>query len=64
MPRIIEVTVSPQGNTSVETKGYSGSDCLQASRLIEQALGITINDQKSAEFYQSSSIQQHEQNQA
>jgi hypothetical protein len=59
MPRIIEVIVSPQGETTVQTKGYAGADCLQASRFLEQALGLTLSDNKSAEFYQSTVAEQH-----
>jgi hypothetical protein len=53
MARIIELTVSPRGETTVETKGYAGGDCLQASRFLEQALGLPVRDQKTAEFYQT-----------
>ena len=31
--KVIEVTVSPSGETSVQTKGYAGVDCLAASRF-------------------------------
>ena len=31
MPRIIEVTVSPRGETTVQTRGYAGGDCLAAA---------------------------------
>ena len=44
MSRIIEMTVSPTGETSIQTKGIAGSDCLQASKWLEQALGITTSD--------------------
>ena len=37
MPRIIEVLVSPQGETSA--RGFAGGACLHASRFLEQALG-------------------------
>ena len=58
MPRIIEVTVSPQGETTVQTKGYAGPDCLQASKFLEQSLGVATNDQKTAEFYQTARQEQ------
>lgn len=51
MARMIEITVSPTGETIVQTKGYAGSDCLQASKFIEQALGIVASDVKTSEFY-------------
>ena len=52
MARIIEVTVSPKGEATVQTRGYTGGDCLAASRFLEQALGLTTADRKTAEFYQ------------
>jgi hypothetical protein len=58
MPRIIEVTVSPQGETTVKTKGYSGSDCMHASRFLEEALGMPTADRKTSEYYQEASVQQ------
>ena len=58
MPRMIEVTVSPRGETSVQTKGYAGSACLQASKFLEQALGVTAVDHRTAEFYESQSSAQ------
>ncbi len=53
MPRVIEVIVSPQGQTTVQTKGYAGTDCLQASKFLEQALGVVTGDQKTIEIYKS-----------
>ena len=52
MPRIIEVTVSRKGEATVQTKGYSGGDCLAASRFLEQALGDPVADRRTAEFHQ------------
>jgi hypothetical protein len=59
MPRLLEVVVSPQGEATVQTKGYAGADCLQASQFLETALGVTTADHKTAEFYQSATISQH-----
>jgi hypothetical protein len=59
MGRIIEVTILPQGEIVVQTKGYAGGDCLQASKFLEQALGDVRTDSKSAEFYNSASSEQH-----
>ena len=61
MPRIIEVLISPQGETSVQTKGYAGGECLHASRFLEQALGVVAAEQKTPEFYQTQSIPQQAQ---
>jgi hypothetical protein len=51
--RIIEVVVSPTGETTIKTRCYTGGDCLQATKFLEQSLGITISDLKTSEFYQT-----------
>ena len=51
MPRIIEVVVSPTGEATVQTRGYAGADCLQASKALEQALGTPTADRKTGEYY-------------
>jgi hypothetical protein len=58
MARIIEVVVSPTGETTVQTKGYSGSECLRASSWLEKALGINATDQKTGEYYNTQATQQ------
>jgi hypothetical protein len=58
MARIIDVVVSPTGETTIQTKGYAGADCLQASRFLEQALGVAANDRKTAEFFEVAPVQQ------
>ena len=42
MKKIIRVIVGPKGETKVETKGFSGGECREASRFIEQALGQPV----------------------
>ena len=59
MPRMIEVIVSPQGEVQVQTKGYAGSDCLQASKFLELALGVTTAEHKTAEYFQAVAAEQH-----
>ena len=56
--RIIEVVVSPKGETAVQTKGYSGGDCLQATKFLEEALGAIVADHKTSDFYQTAATQQ------
>ena len=57
--KIIEIVVSPTGQTQVETKGFSGSECRDASRFLEEALGARVSEQLTAEFHE----QQPQQNQ-
>jgi hypothetical protein len=56
--RMIEVLVSPTGEVSVQTKGYAGADCLQASKFLEQSLGVTSADRKTTEFYENAPVEQ------
>ena len=58
MPRIIEVVVSPAGEATVQTMGYAGADCLQASKSLEQALGVATADRKTNEYFDTCSEQQ------
>ena len=50
--KTIEITVSSKGETRVETRGFVGSDCREASRFVEQALGQRTAEQLTAEYYQ------------
>jgi hypothetical protein len=61
MARVIEVVVSPRGETTVQTKGYAGADCLRASKFLEQALGIASADRTTGEYYLTAPAEQHVQ---
>jgi len=50
-PKTIEVTVSPAGETTVETKGFAGPACREASRRLEAALGRPTSERLTAEFH-------------
>lgn len=56
--KIIEVIVSPTGETKIETKGFAGGECRQASRFMEDALGARASEKLTAEFYQQQSAGQ------
>ena len=56
MTQIIEVIVSPTGETKIETKGFTGSSCRDASRFIEEALGQRMGEQLTAEFHAASDV--------
>ena len=57
----IEITVNAKGETSVQTKGFAGSSCRDASRFIEQALGQRIGEQLTPEFHQAMTVEQPQQ---
>lgn len=49
--KIMLLTISPSGETTVETKGYEGSTCRDGSAFLERALGPTTGEQLKSEFY-------------
>lgn len=50
--RTIEIIVETNGSTRVQTRGFTGSTCIDASRFIEEALGKRASVQKTSEFFQ------------
>ena len=59
--KTIEIIVSPKGETTVTTKGFTGSSCREASKSIEQALGQRIGERLTAEFHQQHQARQEAQ---
>jgi hypothetical protein len=49
----IIVTVDVQGNTTIETRGFKGADCLKATADLEKALGAKTSDTKTREYHQT-----------
>ena len=56
--KIIEITVDTKGQTKVETRGFTGGECREASKFIEQALGQRTGEKLTAEFYQGQTTDQ------
>ena len=50
--KTIKITVSPTGQTRVETTGFAGGECREASRFVEIALGTRSAETLTAEFHQ------------
>jgi hypothetical protein len=57
----IEIIVSPTGQTRVETKGFAGTSCRDASRFVESVLGKQTDEQLTQEYFQLASAEQREQ---
>jgi len=53
MTKVIEITVAPNGSSTVETKGFSVPDCQNASRFLEEVLGQKVSARLKPEFYTS-----------
>lgn len=50
--KTIEIIVDSTGQARVETKGFAGSACREASRFVEEALGKRTGEQLTTEFHQ------------
>jgi Protein of unknown function (DUF2997) len=61
MKPTIEVVVSPMGDIVIEAVGFKGADCEQATRFLEEALGVLTAKTRKPEFHQASTraTQQH-----
>jgi len=61
--KIIEILIDSGGQASLQTKGFSGAACREASQLVEQALGSQIREELTSEFHESAPAAnlQHEQ---
>lgn len=60
MSKTIQITISPKGETKIETAGFSGSSCQDATRELEKALGATVNENMTSEYYTTANEQQVE----
>ena len=49
----IDITISPTGQTTIHTRGFAGTSCRDASRFLEEALGLRGSEQFTAEFHES-----------
>ena len=47
--RLIEVTVSPQGDILIDAVGFKGADCEKATHFLEEALGVAGPKQQDQE---------------
>ena len=51
MKKRIEIVVDTKGQSKVQTKGFAGSTCVEASKFIEQALGQRTEMRMTPEFF-------------
>ena len=56
--KTIEITVDPKGRAKVETKGFTGGECREASRFVEEALGARASERPTAEYYREQPARQ------
>lgn len=56
MPEI-KVTVDQLGGTVVETEGFQGKECMEATKQLKRALGKVTGEKKTKEFHQTAKRQ-------
>ena len=52
MPQVI-IDITPDGETTVEAKGFQSAQCKNATSALEKALGTTTKDVKKPEYSQA-----------
>ena len=60
MSKIVTVTVSPSGGTKIETFGFEGASCQDATKDLERALGGKSDETLKSEYYTQTNTEQTE----
>jgi hypothetical protein len=53
MPEVIEITFSPDGETTIEGSGFTGKSCDKAMAEFEKALGKVIKRTNKPEYFKA-----------
>jgi len=56
MSRAIEIVIAPDGGITIDAVGFKGADCDQATKFLEQALGVSKRKQRKPEYHQSTRL--------
>ena len=54
MNRAIEIIIVPSGEIQIDAVGFKGPDCEQATKFLEEALGVVGKKVKKPEYHQRS----------
>ena len=60
MNRCIEVLVASDGTITIDAVGFKGADCDQATKFLEEALGLASEKRRKPEYHQTTR-RQHQQ---
>jgi len=52
MKERIDITIGPDGDVQIAVKGHKGQGCKALTRAIESALGQTVKDAKTSEWFE------------
>jgi hypothetical protein len=54
----IDVWISPEGAITLDAVGYTGSNCEEATRFLEESLGTVGRKQRTRDYYRRQKNQQ------
>jgi hypothetical protein len=57
MPEIT-LLISPRGQITLQTHGFHGTTCQEASRALEKSLGLKTSEQATSEMFQQETTPQ------
>lgn len=49
----LEITISNDGEVSINVHGAKGSSCLDLTKEIEESIGVVIEREKKSSFYEN-----------
>jgi hypothetical protein len=52
LKREIEIEIGRDGKVNILVKGVQGAECLEFSQFLEEALGETVEQEMTSEYYQ------------
>lgn len=52
----IEIIVQPNGQLQIEANGFTGTDCEQATRFLEEALGCPTTRKRTPDYYRANTL--------
>jgi hypothetical protein len=52
LKREMEIEIDRDGKVNIKVKGIQGADCLEFSQFLEEALGETVEQELTSEYYQ------------
>lgn len=52
----IEVIIQPDGKLQIEATGFTGTDCEQATRFLEEALGWKTARKRTPDYYRATTL--------
>ena len=62
--KTIQLVVARDGSSRLETHGFAGDACRDASRFLEEALGVRMSESLTPEFHSEISVHDREQERA